>query len=294
MKIKYNNMVEFYNIDDFNVINFERTRLFGVNIPENTSGFDIYDDDENLLHSCQNHNVVYEVGEDFVEYTNDTYTYYIYYLYDNNNFVTDIFSSWHDSMDNGILVDYGKGKKYAKPTTDLIFIDKDGFYNYKVVDGKIIEITVEEKDVMKAERAIEADKASKLAFENNKIDKIKESKDLLALYLENHPLVSKCHNGMEARYNVTLEKQSLMTSHYATYSIEKELGANPVLKWNSTGAEYEEWTEEEFVSLMLEIKAYVEPLVTLQQSYEVQIRNCITQEELDAIGIMYEVYGITE
>ena len=85
-----------------------------------------------------------------------------------------------------------------------------------------------------------------------------------------------------------------MTSHYATYTIEKNLGLNPILKWNSTGAECEEWTEEEFIQLILEVKAYVEPLVSLQQSYEVAIRNCTTQEELDAIEIIYDVYGIAE
>lgn len=131
-------------------------------------------------------------------------------------------------------------------------------------------------------------------FENNKKAKISQSKSLLSTYLENHPLVSDCHGGIEAEYNVTTEKQNLMTSHYATYTIEKNLGLNPVLKWNSTGAECEEWTEEEFIQLILEVKAYVEPLVSLQQSYEVAIRNCTTQEELDAIEIVYDVYGIAE
>lgn len=131
-------------------------------------------------------------------------------------------------------------------------------------------------------------------FENDKKAKISQSKSLLSTYLENHPLVSDCHGSIEAEYNVTTEKQNLMTSHYATYTIEKNLGLNPVLKWNSTGAECEEWTEEEFIQLILEVKSYVEPLVSLQQSYEVAIRNCTTQEELDAIEIIYDVYGIAE
>ena len=121
-----------------------------------------------------------------------------------------------------------------------------------------------------------------------------DSKRLLEQYLASHPLISTCHSDTEAQYNVTTEKQNLMTSHYATYTIEKNLGLNPVLKWNSTGEECEEWTEEEFIQLILEIKAYVEPLVSLQQSYEVQIRSCTTQEELDAINIVYDVYGIAE
>ncbi|MBQ3558250.1 MAG: hypothetical protein IJA07_01895 [Agathobacter sp.] len=294
MKVKYNDRENFEIIEGCQYINIERIRLIGAGALENTSGFSVYDDEERLLYSCPKHNVVYEVGDGFVEYTNDTYTYYVYLMHNNDGFVTRIRSSWHDSLDNSILIKQGQGKEFAEPTTDLVFVDKDGLYNYKVLDGEVVEISPEEKQLMRVEKEEKESKEKQIAFETNKLNKIKESKDLLALYLENHPLVSTCHNGMEARYNVTLEKQSLMTSHYATYSIEKELGANPVLKWNSTGAEYEEWTEEEFVSLMLEIKAYVEPFVTLQQSYEVQIRNCMTQEELDAIGIMYEVYGIAE
>lgn len=124
-------------------------------------------------------------------------------------------------------------------------------------------------------------------LEKNKTEKINESKELLAAYLEFHPLISTCHGGTEAEYNVTSEKQSLMTSNYLTYTIKKGLGLNPVLKWNSTGSECEVWSEDEFVQLILETKEYVEPFVSKQQSYEVQIRECTSQTELDSIQILY-------
>ena len=194
----------------------------------------------------------------------------------------------------GILFKSGQGKEFAEATSEFAFIDEEIFYNYKIVDGELIEVTSEEKDALRAERIVKAEETVRVTFENNKTSKIEESKILLATYLENHPLISTCHAGVEATYNVTAEKQNLMTSHYATYTIEKNLGLNPVLKWNSTGEECEEWTEGEFIQLVLQIKAYVEPLVSLQQSYEVQIRNCTTQEELDTISIVYDVYGINE
>ena len=80
MKIKYNNQENFYTIDEYKFINANRVRLIGENILENTSGFDIYDDEGNLLHSNSDYVVVYDKGEDFVEYTNDTNIYYVYYL----------------------------------------------------------------------------------------------------------------------------------------------------------------------------------------------------------------------
>ena len=66
MKIKYNNQENFYTIDEYKFINANRVRLIGENILENTSGFDIYDDEGNLLHSNSDYVVVYDKGEDFV------------------------------------------------------------------------------------------------------------------------------------------------------------------------------------------------------------------------------------
>ena len=129
----------------------------------------------------------------------------------------------------------------------------------------------------------------KVMLESNKSAKIIESKTLLASFLEEHPLTSNCHGGIDAQYSVTAEKQSLMANKYLTYTIAKESGVeNPVLTWNATGQECEVWTEEEFVTLVLQISDYVKPFVSLQQSYEVQIRNCETQEELDNIVIIYK------
>lgn len=132
-------------------------------------------------------------------------------------------------------------------------------------------------------------------FENKRKNKVNESKILLASYLETHPITSDCHGGVESKYNVTSEKQTLMASKYLTYTIAKQSGVeNPTLTWNATGCECEEWTEEEFITLVLQISTYVKPFVSLQQSYEVAINACTTQEELDAIEIVYDINGSTE
>lgn len=149
--------------------------------------------------------------------------------------------------------------------------------------------TIENNVTFVAEfKYIPTEEELKQIFEKNKSLKIAESKELLSLYLEEHPLVSKCHNNTEATYNVTFEKQTLMSSNYLTYTIAKQSGIeNPVLTWNASGCECEEWTEEEFVQLILEVSTYVKPLVSQQQSYEVAIKECSTQEELDSIQLLY-------
>lgn len=124
-------------------------------------------------------------------------------------------------------------------------------------------------------------------FYKNKVNKIALSKTLLAEYLENNPLHSIAHGGVEGIYSVTGEKQNLMMTNYATYQIEKTVDPNTKLKWNETGKSCIEWTEQEFLQLVLEIKAYVSPLVSYQQQLEEQIMNCTNQEELDGIIINY-------
>lgn len=121
----------------------------------------------------------------------------------------------------------------------------------------------------------------------NKSVKISESKTMLTKYLAAHPLKSTCHNGVVGYYNITSEKQTLMNNNYFSYSIAKQAGIEAELTWNETGKESEVWTEEEFLQLIMEVQAFVKPMVALQQKYEVMINACKTQEELDAIVIAY-------
>lgn len=124
-------------------------------------------------------------------------------------------------------------------------------------------------------------------FQQNKTNKIALSKLMLAEFLENNPIRSTVHKNTVGIYSVTNEKQTLMMSQYMTYQIEKTLNPNAKLTWNETGKSCEEWTEEEFLQLILEIKAYVYPLVSYQQKVEEEIYKCTTQEELEKISVNY-------
>ncbi|MBO5208477.1 MAG: hypothetical protein J6B68_03940 [Lachnospiraceae bacterium] len=126
-------------------------------------------------------------------------------------------------------------------------------------------------------------------LEEVKTGRIMESKMLLADYLEKNPLVSTCHGEKEGIYSVTEEKQTLMMSQYMTYTIEKQIVGGATLTWNETGKSCEVWTEEEFLQLIMEIKAYVYPLVSAQQTLEEQINACTTVEEVNSIIIDYGV-----
>ncbi|MCM1122385.1 MAG: hypothetical protein NC416_07370 [Eubacterium sp.] len=124
-------------------------------------------------------------------------------------------------------------------------------------------------------------------FRQNKEDKINLSKILLESYLAGNPIVSAAHNNTEGVYAVTSEKQTLMMRQYMTYQLQKSVDTDAKLTWNETGKSCEDWTEQEFVQLTLEIKEYVYPLVSYQQTIEECINACTTQESLDEIVIDY-------
>ncbi len=124
-------------------------------------------------------------------------------------------------------------------------------------------------------------------FAHAKAEKIAISNKLLEEYLEAHPLQSNCHGGKIGTYSVTKDKQTLMSMQYTSYMLEKQVTGKAKLTWNESGKSCEEWTEDEFVTLLLQIKAYVYPLVARQQIYEEQITDCTTQDDLDNIVIAY-------
>ncbi len=145
-----------------------------------------------------------------------------------------------------------------------------------VENGKVVawEKTTLEPDFDELEKQLE----------QSKIEKITQTKQQLAEFLENHPLLYN-----DECYSVTQEKQALLTSAIAAYQLKVQAGVPAVLKWNTTGDVCREFTIEEITGLVIAITDYVQPRVERQQELEIQIKNCTTIEELDNIIIDYEV-----
>lgn len=126
------------------------------------------------------------------------------------------------------------------------------------------------------------------SLEMLKEEKIKLSKTKLASYLKENPLYSNVHNNIYDYYTVTEEKQSLLTSEFTGYQILKQAGIDTDFTWNAQGKECEIWTEQEGIMLINQIRAYVKPLVSKQQTLETQIKNCNSYIELESIKIDYD------
>ena len=97
-----------------------------------------------------------------------------------------------------------------------------------------------------------------------KTNKIKESKILLADWLQNNPILYT--DGKY--YNVTEEKQALLNGNLASYERATQANIPYPLKWNSTGDECLDWSYSDLVALSLTIAGYVAPKVSMQQAYE--------------------------
>ena len=117
-----------------------------------------------------------------------------------------------------------------------------------------------------------------------KSDQILRSKQLLTQWLTDNPYLYT--NGKY--YSVTEEKQSLLNSNLASYERATAAGIDYPLKWNSTGEKCSEWTYPDLLTLSLNIAAYVAPKVSMQQAFEVQIRNAATKADVDEISINYD------
>lgn len=117
-----------------------------------------------------------------------------------------------------------------------------------------------------------------------KTERIKQSKDDLASYLESHPL--QWTDG--EYYSITQEKQNQLTSKIMAATMAQTLSADYTLTWNSTGEVCKEWTLSDLSALAFAIDKRVTALVTYQQTQEVAMRNATTQEELNAIVVNYD------
>lgn len=75
----------------------------------------------------------------------------VYVQVDKNNVITEIASSIQDiDFTNWIQIDEGQDDKFAHAQNNYFTKEKplrnfDGKYNYKLVDGKVVELTEEEK-----------------------------------------------------------------------------------------------------------------------------------------------------
>ena len=128
--------------------------------------------------------------------------------------------------------------------------------------------------------------------EASTLEEIKEKlilalKSNLSDYLLDNPLQSTVKYSEGRLYSVTLEKQQQLTSKLLLYNLYTSQNIPYQLTWNDTGNICESWSSEELSTLSMQIDAYVTPLVKMQQTIEVKIKDSTSIEDVLQIDISY-------
>ena len=88
MKIKFTNSATIYKIDSLDIVTYGKLIQVNGNVPQNKSGFILLDDNENIINSFEDFVVVFDAGDGFVQFTNDTKEYKIYWQFNKEGYVT--------------------------------------------------------------------------------------------------------------------------------------------------------------------------------------------------------------
>ena len=121
-------------------------------------------------------------------------------------------------------------------------------------------------------------------LEEEKVERIAQSKDDLDTYLKAHPITWT--DGQQ--YSITREKQQQLTSKILSATLAAQTSTPYALTWNATGQACAPWTLENLAALAFAIDARVTALVSYQQAKEVAMQAAATAEALAAIEVDYD------
>lgn len=121
-----------------------------------------------------------------------------------------------------------------------------------------------------------------IILENEKNKKQEENKRKLAEFLEKSYVE---FNGKQ--YGVKEEDQTEMALNYMQYKISVAASLPATLEWHAKKEKCVNFTEEDFLSLTMQIKNFVYPYMNLMQEYKEKIYACSSIEELNAIELKY-------
>lgn len=94
-------------------------------------------------------------------------------------------------------------------------------------------------------------------------------------------------------YGVSYEDQTEMTMNLVSFNLYSELGIleGNTLEWHAKKEECTAFTKEQFIELIIIVKAFVYPYIQTCQSIKAAIYACETKEQVSAIQIQYESIG---
>lgn len=269
MYIKYNsNCRVFVEIDEYKRISPYVIRIYGdTSILDGQNGFSIYYGVDIPIQDFFDYKYIYDVGDDYIDYTNQNIIYYIYYIIDKDSYVTGVEIT--EQEDNSkVLCTSGSGRKYEYYNDTNTYIDNDGCYNYKIVSNKIEKVSEEEK---------------KEILKQRKIDKLIEAK------------INKIFELTQACQNIILNGIDYNGKHYTyNYSDQNNI-SNLIQMAKATGMDVPYHADGDLCELYSPADIYAiyiaeEINVTQNTTYLNQLKAYVdTLEDIDSVNDI--VYG---
>lgn len=157
-------------IDSFNFVSYPN--IIRINFSDNTDknifndihGFEIYINEETRVYDCLEYKYIYDIQDNYIEFSNKNTVYYTYYNVNNDGYVTGIYTT-DIEQSSDVLVLSGTNKKARYPKLTLELKDKNDCYNYKIINTELTEVSNEEKKVLlesSKKQTLKAAKATKI------------------------------------------------------------------------------------------------------------------------------------
>lgn len=244
-------------------------QLSGEKLPTTPVDFDVLNDEGTIVDYFEGFNVVYDKGENYIQFTNDTNIYYNYLITDENGYIirTEISTEKLDEF----LYQSGQGKKYKEPTLELF--DADGAPLYKIADGELVETTDAEK-----RSVIDANYAEEL--KNAKIAKQAEiSSTCEALIVKGVEI-----NGESFAYELDDQNNILNNTNLA-------LQTGLDVPYHADGKPCRLFTSTEIVSIYIAQEHNLTHNVTYNNQLKLYVDTLTTVEEVNAVQYGQELTG---
>lgn len=285
MKVKFKDDETLYPIDSYQ-FHLDRVKLVGKDIPANTTGFEIYNDNDSLIQLSPQHTVIYDQGEDYIEFSCDPTIRYVYYTVDPSTmYVKGFIISHSDDVENTVLIKKGNSKDVLAYRPTVQFFDDKMLPNYKVNEnGEVVEVSDEEKESMLT---------AMLAAEFSSLMDVKI-----------HELAKQCNdyitagiNYNEGHYSYTLEDQNNLTS-----AVDLAAKTGLEVPYHADGEPCRLYSAEDIVNIYVinqtnlthhttyfnQLKLYTKTLTAKEEVTAVQYGQALTGEYLETYNAMME------
>lgn len=265
MYLQFINDSNKYPIYEENIkyIGINKIFFYNSNIPINNNGFNIYleDEDETVI-PYEDYKVIYNVKDNYIAFTSDTRDHYLYYIYDNENFIISFLTTPNENIQkpNSILLKFGQGAEYENIELSE-FLDEEGLPKLKVENNEIVSITDEDYLYLK-ERRLNRAKERKIKF--------------LSQICENNIISGIDYNNKHYSYELT-DQNNLYNA------VQLSLSTGLSVPYHADGYVCELYPQEDIVAIYIAQQTNLTHSSTYYNQLKSLVQSLTTVDEVNAV-----------